>query len=89
MNVKRLLVSGTMDQRADFHSEICMYLNAIETRNETTFYTCYPEHNDLAIEAAKKACVTVQEIHGADKSETYEMIIQGDHPGWRSHDKNG
>lgn len=81
MSVRRLLVTGTDAQLLDFHLAVCLALNAIERRGNTIAYTCMAESWDEAILVAKKVGATVQEIHGAGDSETYELIC-GDNP-WK------
>ena len=81
MNVTRFLVSGTDKQLMDFHLSICMLLNAIERRGETVLYTCMGEDRETTLNVGRKSGVTMQEW--AEDTKKWNMIIQGEHPGWK------
>jgi hypothetical protein len=81
--VHGLLVSGNVEQLYRFHFPVCMTLNAIDRRKETVRYTCFDEHLQIALTAAREAKVTLQRIdHDEAGNETYPVLVQGEHPGW-------
>lgn len=88
MTVHRFLVTADEGKLWDFHIAVCSMLNLIKRRGQTLLYTCLEEHRHDVVEFAVVLGVTVQEIHGAGKRETYETIV--DHgPGWNRKEKIG
>jgi hypothetical protein len=87
--VHGLLVSGTEQQLIDFHMPATMLLNTFERRSNTVHYACMHEDFEFATKLAEKTGVTLQEIEAdfAAEEETYKMIVQGQHPGWRKGDR--
>ena len=84
--VHGLLVSGTDQQLLDFHMPAAMFLNFFERRFDTVHCACMAEHFEFATKLAEKTGVTLQEIESDDGDETYKMIVQGQHPGWKRGD---
>ena len=84
--VHGLLVSGTHEQLSDFYYPACMLLNFFERRVNTMHCACMAENFEFAKKLAEKIGVTLQEIEADfDKEEeTYTIIVQGLHPGWKS-----
>lgn len=83
--VHRYLVTATMEQRMDMWAT-GTFANWIETRErngrETTIVTCFDEHAEHFLAVARAAGVTVEEVHGAGESETYELLIGEPGTGW-------
>jgi hypothetical protein len=61
-----------------------MRLNGIERRADTVSYTCFEEDRWFAVAAAEKIGVTMEEIVRNDGEEDYEMVVQGEHKGWKA-----
>ena len=79
MSVRGFLVTGPDQNLMDFHLSVCLLLNSIDRRRQTVRYTCLAEDADLALAAAQQADVSVQEIHGAADTETYQTLHTGTH----------
>jgi hypothetical protein len=80
--VHRFLATGDDGQLQDFHVQVCLWLNPIERRDKTIFYTCMAEDRELALRAAEASGVTLEEIHNAGAGENYERLV-GSGPGWQ------
>jgi len=79
MSVRGLLVTGPDVNLMKFHFGVCFLLNGLDRREQTVHYTCMGEDADFALEAARKADVSVQEIIGAADKETYHTLHLGTH----------
>ena len=73
------LVTGPDTNLMDFHFAVCLLLNGLDRRDQTVHYTCLAKDRDLALAAARRADVSVQEIHGAAGTERYETLHTGTH----------
>lgn len=89
MTVRRFLVTGEDDQRIAAWEPTAGYANWIEGRRapgraaaETWLVTCYAEHGAPFLAHAKAAGVTVEEIEGADDSESYTLLVGEPGSGW-------
>lgn len=78
-SVRRFLVTGPDEHLFRFHQFVCLHLNGIERREQTVIYTCFAEHADFALKAAKRADVTVQEIEFINDGERYPVLCAGSH----------
>ncbi len=81
-SVRRFLVTAPDDHLTRFHLAVALRLNGIERRAQTVFYTCMAEDADFALQMAKEADVTVQEIAGqeiAGGEEAYPVRHLGSH----------
>jgi hypothetical protein len=83
--VNGILVSGTDEQLSRFHLAVCMTLNGIDRRRQTVRYTVFDKHLDPALKCAEANGVTVQRIErDNDGIETYPVLVQGQHEGWKA-----
>jgi hypothetical protein len=80
--VHRFLVTGDDRQLQEFHSQVCLWLNPIERRDKTIFYTCMDEDRALALRAAEGSSVTLEEICSTGAGEEYKRLV-GSGPGWQ------
>ena len=93
--VRRYLVTADVRPRIEVHLYTGMYANWIEGRaapgatkdndRETWLVTVYGEHADNFLNAARGVPgVTVEEIEGADDTETYLLRVGEPGTGWKS-----
>lgn len=93
MTVHCYLITSSFDERMDLWSATAMVANWIEGRGpegrETWQVMVYGEHSEAFLDAARKAAVTVEEVHGAGDSETYELLIGEPGTGWAKEASGG
>lgn len=77
--VHRYLVTGTDESLIEFSVHASAYVNAICRRGQTALYTCTNLAQEHVIHCANHANVTLQELHGAGKNETYQTIVDNGH----------
>lgn len=76
MGVRRLLVtSPDEEQIVGWHRRVAMKLNNVSRRGQTLHYTCMDEDFDFALEQAKPADVTVEEIMPNDDTAGREIYV--------------
>lgn len=78
-SVRRFLATAPDDNLARFHFVVAMNLNGLERRQQTVFYTCLAEDVELALLAAERFDVTLQELEIADGDEVYPVRRLGSH----------
>jgi hypothetical protein len=85
--VHRYLVTGDQDAKWAHWQRTAYYANWIEGREngdrETWLVTCYDDTSAAFLEAAGAAGATVEEIHGAGESESYELCVGPPGSGWK------
>lgn len=62
MSVLGLLITGAEENRVAFYGLVFARMNLIDSRKQTTRFTCMSEDLETALTAAKVSDVTVQEI---------------------------
>lgn len=77
--VHGLLVTGPEENLILFNLAVCMLLNGIDRRGQTVRYTCMGEDLPTAVEAAKQADLTLQEIRHEESGEVYPVLHEGSH----------
>jgi hypothetical protein len=89
-SVRGLLISGPESNLFDFHIAVCFALISHEKRASTVYYGCMEESLAMALEAATRHDVTVQEIIGAGDTERYQTLRMGSHGmAWKPRKKKG
>jgi len=82
MSVHRYLVTAPEDQRIDMWRATGAFANWLDGREETFLVTCFDDNAQQFLDAARATKVTVQEIHGGDDTETYELLVGEPGTGW-------
>ncbi len=85
--VHRYLVTATVDLKMDTWAVTGMFANWIEGREngdrETWLVTVFDRDSSSFLDAARNIGVTVEEIEGADDTESYTMVVGELGSGWR------
>lgn len=85
MTVHRFLVTSG-HRRMDVWAATGSYANWIEGREnggrETWLVTCYDEHREAFLTAARTFGATVERIDGGGEDETYELLVGTPGTGW-------
>jgi hypothetical protein len=86
VSVHRFLVTSDTARRMDVWATTGAYANWIEGREngarETWLVTCFDEHREAFLAAARTAGVTVERIDGTGEAESYELLVGAPGTGW-------
>lgn len=84
----RYLVTADFGLKMDTWAVTCMFTNWIEGRDngdrETWLVTVFDQDARRFLEACELIGVTVEEIHGAGDTETYELVLGKPGTGWKN-----
>ena len=94
MPVRSYLATSEIGPRMDMWAATAMVANWIEGRRgkgdrETWLVTCFDEHRDGFLEAARKTGVTLEEIEGSGDEERYLLLVGEPGTGWQRPARKG
>jgi hypothetical protein len=90
-DLRRFLVTGPADLRMNLWAATAMMTNWLEGReidnDRETWLVMHSGNASGFLTAAETIGLTIEEIHGAGESETYELLVGEPGSGWQDRPK--